>query len=316
MPDSVEMPAPVKATTLPARAIIPLSSSTLVIDASSIGPGSRASRLGPCRKKLADTLARRQGLGKGSKQRAVYRIVLCIVFCMPLHAESKPWRVADADCLDCAVLGHALDDHPLARFQNALAVEGVHANDLAAEDAGKNAAGDQPDLVAIGEYDGRVGVDFARLGPWHAVVQATRQLANLVVQRPAERNVYLLKAATDPQNWHAARDANLDERQGQCVTAFIVWLVSGMGLGAESGRMNVGAGARQQDAVDHLQEGVDVGEFRRACKDEGHRVGGFYHGAKIALSNLLNGKAVLDAMRVGDHADHGFSHSPNSHLFA
>jgi len=116
---------------------------------------------------------------------------------MPLHAECKPGSVGDADSLDRAVLGHAFDDHPLAWLQNALAVEGVHADDLAAEDAGKDAPRDQPDFVAIGEDNGRVGMDLARLGSWHAVVQAARQLANLVVQRTTERDVHLLKAATD-----------------------------------------------------------------------------------------------------------------------
>src|SRR5262245_9589954 len=83
-----------------------------------------------------------------------------------------------------------------------------------------------------------------------------------------------------------------------------------MGLGTESGRMNVRAGARQQYTVHHLQEGVDVREVRRTCKDQRQRAGGFYHGAKISLSHLLNGEAVLDAMRVGNHADHGFLHRP------
>src|SRR5262249_17000564 len=133
---------------------------------------------------------------------------------MPLHAESKPLRVGDADGLDRAVLGYALDDHSLARFQNALAVQGIHADDVAAEDARKMATGDQPDLVAIGEDNGGIGVDLARLGSWHAVVQAARQFANLVVQRAAERDVHLLKAATDAQNGHAAGDANFDELEG------------------------------------------------------------------------------------------------------
>src|SRR6516225_4029156 len=113
---------------------------------------------------------------------------------MPLHAEGKSGGVGDADRLDRAVFGHAFDDHARARLQNALAVEGVHADDLAAEDAGKNPPRDQPDLVAIGEDNSGVGMDLARLGSWHAVVQAARQLANLVVQRTAERDVYVLKA--------------------------------------------------------------------------------------------------------------------------
>src|SRR5215831_12370164 len=148
MPDSVEMPAPVKATTFPASASIRLRWSTFPINASLAGM-----RVPPPRPKnrLGDALAHQQRLAERGKQRAVHRIALRIVFCMPLHAEGKPRSAGDADGLDRAVLRHALDHDPVARLQNALTMQGVHADGLAAEDARENAARHQPDLVAVGK---------------------------------------------------------------------------------------------------------------------------------------------------------------------
>ena len=84
-----------------------------------------------------------QRLAEGLEQRAVDRIALRIVFRMPLHAERKAGRIRDPDRLDGAVLRHALDHHPLAGLEDALAVQRVDADFLASEDFRKRAAGDE-----------------------------------------------------------------------------------------------------------------------------------------------------------------------------
>ena len=72
-------------------------------------------------------------LAKRLEQRAIDRIALWIVFRMPLHAERKTRRIGDTDRLDGAVFGHALDDNALARLQNALPVQRIDPDRLAAE---------------------------------------------------------------------------------------------------------------------------------------------------------------------------------------
>ena len=54
------------------------------------------------------------------EQFAIDRIAVGYVLGVPLRAEGKTWRVGDADGLDGVVLGDALDDDPLAGFENAL----------------------------------------------------------------------------------------------------------------------------------------------------------------------------------------------------
>src|SRR6185312_10624480 len=112
---------------------------------SSISPGSGAttrlplptssqSRSAPRSAKLSSGSAPviQQGGTKGLEQGAIDRVELRVVFGVPLDAERKRWRVGDPDGLDGAVFRHAFHDDPLARFENALAVERVHANRFAA----------------------------------------------------------------------------------------------------------------------------------------------------------------------------------------
>ncbi len=111
--------------------------------------------------------------------------------------SAKRGRVGDADRLDRAVLGDALDDDALARLEDALAVQRVHADRIAAEQPGEGAVLGQPHLVAIGEHHFRIGMDLAVLQPRHAVVHAAGNVADLRMQRAAEGHVHLLQAAAD-----------------------------------------------------------------------------------------------------------------------
>ena len=59
---------------------------------------------------------------------------------MPLHTEREAGRIGNADRLDGAVLGHALDHDALARLKDALPVQRIDLDLLAAEDLGEGAA--------------------------------------------------------------------------------------------------------------------------------------------------------------------------------
>src|SRR5258708_3963819 len=67
------------------------------------------------------------------EQGAIDGVVLRVVFGVPLHTQRESRRVGDADRLDRAVFGDTLDDDPLAGLENALAVQRIHADRLAAE---------------------------------------------------------------------------------------------------------------------------------------------------------------------------------------
>ena len=102
-------------------------------------------------RRLAGPLARDQRVAERLKQRAVDRIALRIVLRMPLHAEREARRIRNPDRLDRAVLGDPLDHHPFAGLQDALAVKRIDADGLAPQQRCKGAAGNQIDVMAVGE---------------------------------------------------------------------------------------------------------------------------------------------------------------------
>jgi hypothetical protein len=79
-------------------------------------------------------------------------------------------------------------------------------------------------------------------------------------------------------------------------------------------RVNVGAGAGQDHAVDHIQQRAEVGDFGAAGEHQRQRAGDFSHRAKVALAGHLRRKPVLDAIGVGDHPDDRPPHCLASNL--
>jgi hypothetical protein len=122
---------------------------------------------------------------------------------------------------------------------------------VSAEELGEGAAGTRLTSWRSAKIDGGIGVDLAVLQPRHAMVHAPRQLADLRMQRAAEGDVHLLQAAADAEgSAHPGRRTTSDQRQGHGVASLVVGLVAWDGPRLEAGRMHIGAGARQQHAVD------------------------------------------------------------------
>jgi len=81
---------------------------------------------------LRSTIVASQRRAERGKQFPVHRVLLRIAFGVPLHAERKAGRGGNADRLDGAVVHHALDDHSAAWNVDALTVQRVDADGLAA----------------------------------------------------------------------------------------------------------------------------------------------------------------------------------------
>ena len=161
--------------------------------------------------------------------------------------------------------------------------------------------------MAVGEHHGRVGMDLAVLQPRHPVVHAAGQLANFRVKRTAVRDAHLLKAAADAEDRHAAFDTGLDERECQRIPMMIVRLVLRVLLEPEPGGVDVGARAGEQDAVDRVEQGADIGDLGRAGEHQRQRAGDLGDRPQVALADHLSRKPVLDDVHIGDDADGRFA---------
>jgi hypothetical protein len=76
--------------------------------------------------------------------------------------------------------------------------------------------------------------------------------------------------------------------------------------------VNIGARASQNDAVDRIEQGADIGYLGRSRKHQRQRARHVDDGAKVALSDHRDWETIFDAMRIPDHTDHGPSHRKNS----
>src|SRR3982751_2250348 len=154
-------------------------------------------------------VTRYQRLTESFEQGTVDRIELRIVFRMPLYPEREAGGIRDPDRLDGTVFRHSLDHDTAARLENALPVKRIDPDRVTTQDRRECTARSQGDGVAIREYHLWIGVDFAVFQPRHAMVHASRQFADLRMQRAAEGDVHLLQTTADAEQRHAARHAGL-----------------------------------------------------------------------------------------------------------
>ena len=158
---------------------------------------------------------------------------------MPLDAEGEVSGGPYADRLDSPVGGVGFHRKAVAEPADRLAVERVHAQSSGAEDLRQHAAGFYFHVLADGEAQVVVVADR------RAMVAATGEFLHLGDERAAMRDVQLLHAAADGEEWHAVPERGGDQRQRDGVAARIVRqrLVARRCTVAE--RLDVGAASRQ-----------------------------------------------------------------------
>ena len=146
----------------------------------------------------------------------------------------------------------------------------VHAKRLGAEDAGERAARLEVDVLADGEA---LVLD---VGDRRPVVHPPREEVELRDQRPAEGDVQLLHAAADGEERHATADRGADQGEGEGVAVGVVGLGFRRRRGTVEGGVDVRAAAGEEDAVDPVEEGVEVdpaGERRHHERDRAEAEG-------------------------------------------
>ena len=197
----------------------------------------------------------------------------------------------------------AVDDDAGAGGLDALAVEGVGHDFGRAEEAVEGAALAEGDLVTEGELfiKGSVG--------GHAVVVAAGQVADFGMQRPAERDVDLLKAAADAEEGLATLHAGAHERQHHRVTAAVEGAVGGRLVLAVFLGVDVRAPAGEQEGVAGRDQFGDRDEGRIGGDDERQPEGDLGHRGRVHRAAGMGRILVVDEVAVADDADDGTGHA-------
>jgi hypothetical protein len=120
-------------------------------------------------------------------------------FGMPLDAQSECGCASDAYRFDRAVLGHPFHDNTIAKLEDGLTMQRVHADCQATKEPGEYAVGNEPYVMAIGEHDLRITMQTSIFCAWRTVVHAAWKVSHLRMERAAESDIHLLKAAADPE---------------------------------------------------------------------------------------------------------------------
>jgi hypothetical protein len=217
---------------------------------------------------------------------------------MPLHAE----REAVARRLDR--LGQVVDRRPAGDRQpvadplDALVVVRLGAVELLARDPRRERALRQPDVVV------RV-VERAERAPVVLVAVVVREV---LVQRPAARDVHHLHAAADAEERQVTLHRPRRERQLERVALGRRARGRGVRLGAVGRRVHVGA-AREQQAVEHVEHAVGVLDGGRVGREQQRDAAGALDGVDVAAGQQ-DGLGVPDAparaLERGAQADDGW----------
>jgi head-tail adaptor len=102
---------------------------------------------------------------------------------MPLDAQSECGSSGDAYRFDRAVLGHPFQDNAIAKLEDGLTMQRVHADLHATKESGEYAVGHEPYLMAIGEHDLRIAMKTSISCAWRTMVHAPRKVPHANLDR-------------------------------------------------------------------------------------------------------------------------------------
>jgi hypothetical protein len=219
---------------------------------------------------------------------------------MPLHGERERRCVDDADGFDQTVRRHGFDGEAGAELRDALLVQRVDVDVVAA-------AGERVQQAArrqMHDVRGAVLRVHRRVVVLAVIVEA-RHFVHALMQRAAADDVQLLKAAADGEHRHARVERGAQQRQRRRVAGRIVLGAGRARLAAVSMRLDVRVAAGKQQAVDRREHVV----HRLAIAERGQ-----HHRKRVRAVDDRRDVLVADRMRrvsadlreVGSDADERF----------
>ena len=158
-----------------------------------------------------------------------------------------------------------------------------------------------------------LAVDVGHLVP--AMIQHPGQLVDVLVQGSAERDVHLLEAAANREQRHPTFDAAVYERQRGLVAVRVVQGAGPAGRLSVVPRQHVRRAAREQEAVDRIEQIVVRDGAPEGGDEERQRSRRRAHRGDVLLLDDVVDAAFEVAPACGD-ANNGFTHEDSSALRA
>ena len=136
--------------------------------------------------------------------------------------------------------------------------------------------------VALGERLRLVG----------AMIEAPRQLLDVLMQGTAQRYVQLLEAAADREQRHRALEGAPDQRQGCGVAGGIAQALRARRRSRIVVGLDVRRAAGDQEAVEPIQHRIRLEARPKRWDDQRHRAGAIADGLDVLGADLMVAEAV------------------------
>lgn len=189
---------------------------------------------------------------EGGEELHRIRVVHRLELGMPLGSEGEGLGLAHRDGLDDAIWRRGFHRETRCKALDALAMDRVHHGLALAEDLLQHAA--RTNVDDMGWRVAHVDVVVLR----RAVVEAALVALQFGLERATHDHVQFLKAAADAEQGNAAFDGAGDEPQRELVARMVIGFVIGGGLLAIVRRMDVRDRAGHQDAVETVEQGIEM----------------------------------------------------------
>jgi len=184
-----------------------------------------------------------------------------------------------------------------SRRVDALTAQRVDDDPLAAEQRREETVRAQPQLLT------RLVAARGRFRLVGAVVDATFDAVELLMQRPAEGDVDLLDAAAEAEDRHAARDGAPDQRQQRGVAGRIGAVALGLGTTGVVVRLDVRGTAGEQQPVELVEHVVRIDAPAERRDQQGQPARRIGDGGDVLLADAEERKALRHLAAAADADD-------------
>ncbi|MNN13456.1 hypothetical protein D3C81_1264880 [compost metagenome] len=204
------------------------------------------------------------------------------------------------DCLDQAVFGEGDWLEAFTQVAQALAMQRVHTDLVAAQGVAQPAA--RLDLHAM--HLSVLHLDRV-FGVFPVVVEAGLGV-HLLVDVATQGYVDFLHATADAEDRQATLDRRLDQRDVEQVACLVLAFAWGFVFLAIQGRIDVAAGTGQVDAVGHVQIGLEVFGATAGGYQDRDAIGEFDQRSDVFVGHDLIVMAFA-LLAAHGHQDDGFA---------